>query len=330
LRFDISASFKKGLMNAELLIEQALAQTIALFEHPAGPPKLAAAIRHAVFPGGARIRPKLCLAVANACNAADLRSALSAAVAIEFIHCASLVHDDLPCFDNAAIRRGLPSVHAAFGEPLAVLAGDALIVMAFQSLALGCEAGVLPAVLGIVAQGVGVPFGITAGQSWECEPKVQLADYQQAKTGALFSAATRAGAVSAGHSGDGWREFGELLGEAYQVADDIRDVMSDPSALGKPTGQDTALSRPSSARELGLGGALDYYNALVARVVASIPPCSGAEQLQVLVRTEAERLVPSTWTHEWHVALAGSTSSSLMNEVVRDQLSISASAQSAK
>jgi geranylgeranyl diphosphate synthase, type II len=291
-------------MKVEVLIEKALAETIAQFEHPAGPPRLAAAIRHSVFPGGARIRPKLCLAVAQACNASDLRSAMSAAVALELIHCASLVHDDLPCFDNAALRRGLPSVHAAFGEPLAVLAGDALIVMAFQSLALGCAPAALPAVLGIVAQGVGVPFGITAGQSWECEPKVQLADYQQAKTGALFSAATRAGAVAAGHVAEEWREFGELLGEAYQVADDIRDVMADPALLGKPVGQDTALGRPSSARELGLGGALDYYEALVNRVVASIPQCDGVLALQSLVREESERLVPSTWVHESHSSSA--------------------------
>jgi geranylgeranyl diphosphate synthase, type II len=320
-------------MRAELFIEQALEQTIARFEHPSGPPRLAAAIRHSVFPGGARIRPKLCVAVANACGVADLRSAMSAAVAIELIHCASLVHDDLPCFDNAAIRRGLPSVHAAFGEPLAVLAGDALIVMAFQSLAMGCDPEALPAVLGIVAQGVGVPFGITAGQSWECEPKVQLADYQQAKTGALFSAATRAGAAAAGHDAEGWREFGELLGESYQVADDIRDVMADPASLGKPVGQDTALGRPSSARELGLGGALDYFNGLVARVVVAIPPCPGNQQLQELVRLESERLVPSTWTHEWHQTLSGSvtaSSSLTLSAAARNQLSMNASVNSAK
>jgi geranylgeranyl diphosphate synthase, type II len=90
------------------------------------------------------------------------------------------------------------------------------------------------------------------------------------------------------------------LGEAYQVADDIRDVLADPALLGKPVGQDTALGRPSSARELGLGGALDYYEALVNRVVASIPQCDGVLALQSLVREEAERLVPSTWVHESH------------------------------
>jgi geranylgeranyl diphosphate synthase, type II len=304
-------------MKVESLIEQSLEKTIAKYEHPEGPPRLSAAIRHSVFPGGARIRPKLCLAVAQACgpaalnpagaakqSVANLSLATAAAVSLELVHCASLVHDDLPCFDNAATRRGLPSVHAAFGEPLAVLAGDALIVMAFQSIAaagtdvLSC--GAMAKVLGIVAQGVGVPFGITAGQSWECEPRVQLAQYQQAKTGALFSAATQAGAASMGYEAAPWRMFGELLGEAYQVADDIRDVMADPGVLGKPTGQDITHRRPSSAKELGLGGALDYFNVLVERVVASIPSCPGAAQLQALARSEAERLVPSTWTYVIH------------------------------
>jgi geranylgeranyl pyrophosphate synthase len=96
--------------------------------------KLAAAMRHAVFPGGARIRPQLCLAVARACGDSDPALADAAAAAIELLHCASLVHDDLPCFDDAPLRRGRASVHCAFGERLAVLAGDALIVQAFQTL----------------------------------------------------------------------------------------------------------------------------------------------------------------------------------------------------
>ena len=106
-----------------------------------GPPLLAAAMRHAVFPGGARIRPQLCLAVARACGDAHPALADAAAAAIELLHCASLVHDDLPCFDDAATRRGQPSVHAAYGERLAVLAGDALIVLAFQTLAAAARAG---------------------------------------------------------------------------------------------------------------------------------------------------------------------------------------------
>ncbi len=106
-------------------IEQALVGALGHCERDGNPPGLAAAMRHAVFPGGARVRPRLCLAVAAACGDGYPQLADSAAAAIELLHCASLVHDDLPCFDNAVMRRGRASVHAAFGERLAVLAGDA-------------------------------------------------------------------------------------------------------------------------------------------------------------------------------------------------------------
>jgi geranylgeranyl diphosphate synthase type II len=205
------------------------------------------------------------------------------------------VHDDLPCFDNADQRRGQASVHAAFGERLAVLAGDALIVLACQVLA---EAGGkspqrLGAVLQTVMRGVGMPNGIVCGQAWECEPRVALQDYQRAKTGALFVAATMAGAEAAGAPAQPWRALGECLGEAYQVADDIRDVVADAALLGKPTGQDAALGRPSSAAEWGLAASARRFTELVDRAVESIPPCPGRQQFQMLVRAEGERLVPA-------------------------------------
>lgn len=278
-------------------IEQALQAAVGLSEAPGSPPRLAAAMRHAVFPGGARIRPKLCLAVARACGDDDPGLTDATAAAIELLHCASLVHDDLPCFDDAPLRRGQPSVHAAFGERLAVLAGDGLIVLAFQALTMGGTRSPLrlPRLLGTLAHGVGAPHGITAGQAWECEPRVALSDYQRAKTGALFAAATRAGAEAAGASGDTWRALGEWLGEAYQVADDIRDVMADPVSLGKPIGRDQALGRPSSAAEQGLAGAIAHFDRLVACAVEAVPPCRGASQLRALVRAEGERLVPRAW-----------------------------------
>jgi geranylgeranyl diphosphate synthase type II len=147
-----------------------------------------------------------------------------------------------------------------------------------------------------IAQGVGMPFGIAAGQAWECESRVSLVDYQRAKTGALFVAATMAGAQAAGADGEGWRALGDWLGEAYQVADDIRDVASDPIVLGKPTGQDAALARPSAAGELGLEGAIHHFDRLIGSAIASIPECSGAVALRALVRAEAERLVPQAIT----------------------------------
>lgn len=281
-------------MKAITRIEQSLAAAVAVGEDPGCPPKLAGAIRHGVFPGGARIRPLLCLAVAHACGDDDPLLSDAAAVSIELLHCASLVHDDLPCFDDATTRRGRASVHWAFGENLAVLAGDALIVLAFQTLALAGTRSPqrMAAVLGTIARGVGMPFGIVAGQAWECESRVALVDYQRAKTGALFVAATVAGAQAAGAEPAPWRALGEWLGEAYQVADDIRDVAADPQLLGKPVGRDVALGRPSAAIELGLEGALAHFKHLIANAIASIPECPGAAQLRDLVHRESERLVP--------------------------------------
>jgi geranylgeranyl diphosphate synthase type II len=283
-------------MDSMARIESALSAAVALGEGLGCPPKLVAALRHAVFPGGARIRPQLCLAVAQACGDDDPALADAAAVAVELLHCASLVHDDLPCFDDATTRRGRASVHSAFGERLAVLAGDALIVSAFQTLALAGARSPqrLATLIATIGQGVGMPLGIVAGQAWECEPKVVLRDYQRAKTGALFAAATMAGAQAAGASAQPWRALGEWLGEAYQVADDIRDVAADPQWLGKPIGRDAALGRPSAASAKGITGALRHFDRLVARAIEAVPACDGAARLRALVRMESERLVPKS------------------------------------
>jgi geranylgeranyl diphosphate synthase, type II len=150
----------------------------------------------------------------------------------------------------------------------------------------------LPVLLRTVCHGVGMPMGIVAGQAWECEAQISLSDYQQAKTGALFAAATMAGAQAAGADGTPWRALGERLGQTYQVADDIRDVMLDASALGKPGGQDVALGRPSTARELGLEGALAEFHRLVQATLLTVPVCPGASRFRQMIRHEADRLVP--------------------------------------
>lgn len=275
-------------------IEQALAMAVSAAESPGCSPKLMGAVRHAVFPGGARIRPQLCLAVSRACGEDDTALSEAVACAIELLHCASLVHDDLPCFDDSPMRRGRESVHYAYGEPLAVLAGDALIVLAFQTVAAHAAAWPhrLGGLIATISAGVGMPSGIVAGQALECEPRVSLVDYQRAKTGSLFAAATMAGAQSAGASAEPWRALGEWLGEAYQAADDIRDVVGDPRLIGKPIGRDAVLLRPSSASELGLEGAIAHFDRLVRCAIAAVPECAGAEALRAMVRLEAERLVP--------------------------------------
>jgi geranylgeranyl diphosphate synthase type II len=281
-------------MDATTRIEQALAAAVTRAEALGSPPGLAGAIRHAVFPGGARIRPRLALAVAHACGNDDPALADAAAASIEILHCASLVHDDLPCFDDAPTRRGQPSVHKAFGERLAVLAGDALIVLAFETLARAAAVAPqrLPALVLTVSRAVGVPSGIVAGQAWECESRVPLADYQRAKTGALFAGATMAGAAAAGAEPGPWRTLGERLGEAYQVADDLRDVVGDADELGKPVGRDAALGRPSAAHELGIPGSIRRLEILVAGAIEAIPPCPGVTELRALILAETRRFLP--------------------------------------
>jgi geranylgeranyl diphosphate synthase type II len=281
-------------MDAVSRIERALAGAVDRADARGGPPRLAEAMRYAVFPRGARIRPRLCLAVAQACGDDNPALADAAAASIELLHCASLVHDDLPCFDDAATRRGKPAVHRAFGEPLAVLAGDALIVLAFQILAAasGTTPQRLPAVLGTVSGAVGVPHGIVAGQAWECEQSVDLSVYQQEKTGSLFAAATMAGAGAAGAEPAPWRALGALLGEAYQVADDLRDAVSDPAAIGKPVGQDAAHGRPNAVAAFGLVGAVGRLEQLAASAVAAIPPFPRGSDLRALIMLEARRLLP--------------------------------------
>jgi geranylgeranyl diphosphate synthase type II len=281
-------------MDAITRIERTLDASLAQAERDGGPPLLSAAMRHAVFPRGARIRPRLCLAVAAACGDDDPDASNGAAAAIELLHCASLVHDDLPCFDDADMRRGRPTVSRAFGEPLAVLAGDALIVLAFQTLAWGSsdKPRRLPLLMITVGQAVGAPHGIAAGQAWECEPQADLSRYQRAKTGALFAAATIAGAAAAGADPQPWRILGERLGEAYQVADDIGDVFSNPTDMGKPTGRDRALSRPNAALLLGFSGAMRHLEELANAAAAAIPPCPGREELKALTLNEARRLLP--------------------------------------
>lgn len=272
----------------------------ALAEHATAqcPPMLASALDYAVFPGGARVRPQLCLAVALANNSSDRPLAAAAATAVEFLHCASLVHDDLPCFDDATQRRGKPSVHAKFGERIAVLTGDALIVAAFQTIAVHAIHSVrterVPLVLSIVARGVGAPHGIAAGQAWECEPSVDVSRYHRAKTGALFIAATCAGAAAAGMDPGPWVNLGAAIGEAYQVADDIKDVIAEPEAIGKPVGIDARLSRPSAVAELGLDGAVSRLKGCLEEGLDSIPHCAGKKMLQLLVRSQAKRFIPES------------------------------------
>src|SRR5689334_21360087 len=190
------------------------------------------AMRHALLSGGKRLRPRLVLAVARSCAAAgdEIELALRAACAVELVHAASLVHDDLPCFDDAATRRGQPTVHVRFGEPSAVLAGDALLTLAFEVLADAPPSLSRPALelVRLLALAVGAREGIIGGQALELAPddsqdsdgRRRLERYHAGKTAALFRFAAQSGAVAArAVATDPWADVGRLVGLAHQAAD---------------------------------------------------------------------------------------------------------------
>jgi len=280
-------------MNLDHCIESALEKFLSCEALQGTPPRLIESLRYAVFPSGARVRPRLCLAVSMACGGDAPRLAEGTAAAIELLHCASLVHDDMPCFDGSAMRRGKPSTHAAFGEDLALLTGDGLIVRAFQVLAESAASHPerLARVIAVVAGGVGVPNGIVAGQAWECEATVPLSEYHRAKTGALFAAATMGGAAAAGSDPEPWRQLGETIGKAYQFADDILDSTGDPQVMGKPAGKDAALNRPSTVQDVGLLESAEQLRQLVRKAADFVPPCRGEQALKHLIALESDHFM---------------------------------------
>ena len=281
-------------MDTQARIEAALEGAVAQATSGPCPTRLAEAIHYAVFPGGGRVRPALCLAVARACGDPDQALADAAAAAVELFHCASLVQDDLPCFDDAAMRRGRLSLHKRFGQEIAILVGDALIVMAFRAVV--TQASRSPAksaaILSVLSSAAGAPAGIAAGQAWESEPTVDVAAYHHAKTAALFEAAAVAGAIAGGAEPAAWRLAGGWLGEAYQVADDLADALGEARRLGKPIHQDGDKRRPSVVTDLGIEGASRKLDELLDRAMQSVPECLGRADVESFLALTAARLCP--------------------------------------
>ena len=281
-------------MDVSNFIDQSLHEAVRAMTVEPCPSRLAKSLRYTLFPGGARMRPKLVLAVASACSDELPVLAPKAAVAVEFLHCASLVQDDLRCFDDAQTRRGKPSVHVAFDERLAILASDALIVAAFDvvSQAALADAQRRLDLIGLLSRQVGSVHGITAGQAWECEQEIDIDAYHQAKTGSLFAAATQAGALSAGVEVTPWARTGECIGAAYQIADDLHDVLGSEAQMGKPVNVDATHGRPNVVAELGAAAAVAKLNGLIEEVIDTIPTCKNADLFIETVRHEATRFFP--------------------------------------
>ena len=260
-------------------VEQALSKGIAADS----PAQLGEAMRYAVLDGGKRLRPLLVLATAEAVgDRPQSAAALNAACAIELIHAYSLVHDDMPCMDNDVLRRGKPTVHVQFGEAQALLAGDALQTLAFGFLTPldgSVPASVQAACVGLLARASGYQ-GMAGGQAIDLASvgqrlsEDQLRQMHRLKTGALLLCSVQMGAacvpgVSASVQG-ALQRFGEALGLAFQVVDDVLDVTADSATLGKTAGKDEAADKPTYVALMGLDAAKAYAESLAAQAMQAL------------------------------------------------------------
>ena len=245
-------AFSQRLAQAATLVEVRLAELFDGLAAAGTPPRLVEAMRHAALGGGKRVRPFLMIECAGLFGVQP-GAALAAAAALECVHCYSLVHDDLPAMDDDDTRRGRPTVHKAFDEWTAILVGDALLTAAFELLAspdTHADA-IVRAELAIGLARAAGPAGMVGGQCLDLQadklgqpPRPTLADVQRLqamKTGALIRYACEAGAILGGASGDQRRAlatYGERLGRAFQIADDLLDVEGEAATVGKATGKD--------------------------------------------------------------------------------------------
>jgi geranylgeranyl pyrophosphate synthase len=258
--------------------EQQMQQCLAAL--PAMPKRLLEAMRYSSLLGGKRIRPCLVYASAAALGA-HAKQADAAATAVEFIHCYSLIHDDLPAMDNDDLRRGKPTLHRAFDEATAILAGDALQSLAFQLLAdaSSVNAEIRLKMVTLLAGAAGCD-GMIAGQGIDMASVgqqltlIELENMHQLKTGALISASVELGALSANCQDQNilsaLREYARCTGLAFQVQDDILDVVSETNMLGKTQGADVARNKPTYVSLLGLDGARCKAHDLVEQAAAAL------------------------------------------------------------
>jgi farnesyl diphosphate synthase len=247
------------------------------------PARLGETMRYGVLDGGKRLRPLLVLAAARATRGAR-EPALRAACAVELIHAYSLIHDDMPCMDNDVLRRGKPTVHVRYGEAPAMLAGDAMQALAFEVLT--PEPGVIAPLLqarlcGLLARAAG-HAGMAGGQAIDLASvglrlgESELSDMHRRKTGALLRASVLMGAACGNVSPSCWEalsDYGDAVGLAFQVVDDILDVTAPSETLGKTAGKDQDANKPTYVSVLGLDAARAHAQALRTRAHAALAKC---------------------------------------------------------
>jgi farnesyl diphosphate synthase len=285
----VSRPFDLASWSADRLarVEQALCDWVVA-DAPAG---LGEAMRYAVLDGGKRLRPLLVLAASEAVQG-NQQAALRAACAAELIHAYSLVHDDMPCMDNDVVRRGKPTAHVKFGQAQALLAGDALQALAFELLTpeeSAVPASMQAALCRLLARSAG-HAGMAGGQAIDLASvgcsltEDKLREMHRRKTGALLQASVMMGAacgVTNPSAHSALQDYGAAMGLAFQVVDDILDVIADSATLGKTAGKDAAHDKPTYVSLLGLDRSRAYSQELLGQALQALGR-SGLRDTQAL------------------------------------------------
>jgi farnesyl diphosphate synthase len=276
--------FEHILRHTAVEIERALETLLSAgpLTGPGTPPeRLVAAMRHGSLKGGKRLRPALLIETARALGVAP-ELGLPAAVAVELIHCYSLIQDDLPAMDDDDLRRGRPTVHKAFDDATAILASDGLQTLAFGYLAEhgSTDAAIRARLVVELAVGAGAG-GMVGGQMADLEgetrrlSELEIAAMQAMKTGALIRAAVRMGAILGGADRDALGHltaYAEAAGRAFQLADDILDLTASSAAMGKTTGKDAAANKPTLVARIGLDAARRHLGDVVHDAITALTP----------------------------------------------------------
>jgi len=264
------------------------------------PVSIHGAMRHSVFAGGKRLRPVLAMQAAVAIAGTLPAGVARLGAALEMLHTYSLIHDDLPALDNDELRRGKPTCHVAFGEAIAILAGDALQTRAFEVLAgLDCPPAATVQIIGLIANAVGTVDGMIGGQVLDLESErhkptpERVEAIHRAKTGALIRVSVVAGGVYAGAgAADVARldTFGRKAGLAFQIVDDVLDMTENSAQLGKTAGKDQATEKATWPAVYGIEQSRRDADTLVKEALAALEPYGGrAEGLKSVARYLVER-----------------------------------------
>jgi geranylgeranyl diphosphate synthase, type II len=289
---------KQTLESGRELADAALERLLpAATQHPAS---IHQAMRHSVFAGGKRLRPILCMEAGRMIAGTLPHGIEDLGAALEMLHTYSLIHDDLPALDNDDLRRGRPTCHKAFGEALAILAGDALQTQAYEVLSrLKCSPGARVRIIEVIARGTGTIDGMIGGQVVDLEaehkkPDLSTLEYiHRSKTAALITASVVSGglyAEASEHAIERLRHFGHSIGLAFQIVDDVLDVTQTSEQLGKTAGKDTAAEKATYPALFGVDESLKKADALAAEATAALDVFGErAETLKALAHFLVER-----------------------------------------